>query len=42
MEIQEKIVSVVSKTKNNAKQLQKEGNVLLEEAKHKIEKMIIG
>ncbi len=42
MEIQEKIVSVVSKTKNNAKQLQKEGNILLEEAKHKIEKMIIG
>lgn len=42
MEIQEKIVSVVSKTKNNAKQLQKEGNVLLEEAKQKIEKLIIG
>lgn len=42
MEIQEKIVSVVSKTKNIAKQLQKEGNVLLEEAKQKIESLIIG
>ena len=42
MEIQEKIVGVISKTKNDAKQLQKEGNVLLEEAKQKIEKLIIG
>ena len=41
MEIQEKIVSVISKTKNNAKKKKKEGNILLEEAKHKIEKMII-
>ncbi len=42
MEIQEKIVSMVSMTKNIAKQLQKEGNVLLEEAKQKVESLIIG
>ena len=42
MEIQEKIVSMVSKTKTIAKQLQKEGNVLLEEAKQKVESLILG
>lgn len=42
MEIQEKIVSMVSKTKTIAKQLQKEGNVLLEEAKQKVESLITG
>ena len=41
MEIQKKIVSLVSKTKNDAKQLQEEGNTLLEEAKQIIESQII-
>ena len=40
--IQEKIVKTISAKKDKAKQLQKEGDVLLEEAKQQIEKMIIG
>ena len=42
MEKQEKIVDVVSKIKNDAKQLQEEGNALLNEARQKIESLIIG
>ena len=41
MEIQKKIVSVVSKAKNDAKQLQEEGSTLLEETKQIIESQII-
>lgn len=40
--IQKEIVDTVYNMKYKAKQLQKEGNALLEEAKQKIEKMIIG
>lgn len=40
--IQKEIVDTVSCMKDNAKQLQKEGDDLLAEAKQKIEKMIIG
>lgn len=39
---QKEIVDSVSRMKDKAKQLQKEGDDLLEEAKQKIEKMIIG
>lgn len=39
---QEEIVKHIQDTKDKAKQLQKEGDALLEEAKQKIEKMIIG
>ncbi|MBP5434974.1 restriction endonuclease subunit S [bacterium] len=37
-----KIVTTIYKMKNKAKQLQQEGDALLEEAKKRIEKMIIG
>lgn len=40
--IQEEIVKTISAKKDKAKQLQKEGDALLEEAKQQIEKMIIG
>lgn len=42
IEIQSTIVNEIHSMKNKAKQLQKEGDALLEEAKQKIEKMIIG
>ena len=42
MELQEKIVVEVFNTKNTAKLFQKEGNALIEVAKQKIEKIIIG
>ena len=40
--IQKEIVDTVYNMKYKAKQLQKEGNILLEEAKQEIEKLIIG
>lgn len=40
--IQNEIVDYVSNIKNKAKQLQKEGNAMLEKAKQEIEKLIIG
>ena len=40
--VQKEIVKTVYAMKNKAKQLQKEGNALLEETKKQIEKMIIG
>ena len=42
VETQQTIVNEVSAVKSKAKQLQKEGDALLEEAKKEIEKMIIG
>lgn len=40
--VQKEIVKTIYAMKNKAKQLQKEGNALLEETKKQIEKMIIG
>ena len=40
--IQREIVETINNMKNNAKQLQEEGNALLYEARQKIESLIIG